>query len=245
MAERIQKLIAQAGLASRRLAETWIADGKVVLNGQPARLGDRADLTVDQVVVNGQPLKGAEQKIVVLLNKPRGYVSTLKDPEGRRLVTDLLADLPQRLYPVGRLDYNTEGLLLLTNDGDLALRLSHPRHHVEKTYLVKVRGALTERAQSLLENGVQLDDGPTLPARVDRVRNGPRGGWFELTIREGRNRQVRRMCEAVGLSVVRLKRISLAFLELQDLSTGKYRLLTNTEINRLKSNETQPTKTAK
>ena len=235
MAERVQKLIAQAGLASRRQAEAWISAGKVLINGRPAQLGDRADLSSDRVEVNGQLLSAAEKKLVVLLNKPRGYVSTMKDPQGRRLVTDLVADISQRLYPVGRLDYNTEGLLLLTNDGDLALQLSHPRHHVEKTYLVKARGLLSEKIKVQLEKGIELEDGPTRPARVAKVRNSAAGSWFELTIAEGRNRQVRRMCEAVGLSVVRLKRIGIAFLELGNLPTGHYRLLTDEEINRLKS----------
>jgi len=235
MAERLQKLIAQAGLASRRQAESWISEGRVLINGQPAQLGDRADLGTDQVIVNGQPLTTTEKKVVVILNKPRGYVSSLKDPQGRRLVTDLVAAIPQRLYPVGRLDYNTEGLLLLTNDGDLALQLSHPRHHVDKTYLVKVRGVLTAGAKSRLENGLQLDDGPTLPAKVANIRNSLKISWFELTIREGRNRQVRRMCEAVGLSVVRLKRTRIDFLELRNLPTGQFRQLTDAEINRLKS----------
>jgi 23S rRNA pseudouridine2605 synthase len=237
MAERLQKLIALAGLASRRQAEKWIADGRVLLNGEIAQLGDRADPGVDQVLVNGRKLASAEEKITVLLNKPRGYISTLNDPQGRRLVTDLVADLPQRLYPVGRLDCNTEGLLLLTNDGELSQKLSHPRHHVEKTYLVKVRGALTEGKFLRLQQGIRLDDGMTQPARIDNVRNGRTTSWFELSIREGRNRQVRRMCEAVDLSVVRLKRISIDFLSLGDLSTGHYRLLTEREIERLKSLE--------
>jgi len=240
MAERLQKLISQAGLGSRRQAENWIAEGKVLLNGQPAQLGDRADLAVDRVMVNGQPLGSGEERIVVLLNKPRGYVSSLKDPQGRRLVTDLVAQIPQRLYPVGRLDYNTEGMLLLTNDGDLALLLSHPRHHVEKTYLVKVRGLLTAAVKGRLENGLPLDDGITLPARVENVRNGAKVSWFELTIREGRNRQVRRMCEAVGLSVVRLKRVRIDFLSLGTLATGHFRLLSPEEVNRLKGKPTFP-----
>jgi len=237
MAERIQKLIARAGLASRRQAEDWIAAGKVLLNDRPAQLGDRADLSVDRVIVNGQQLAAAEEQVVVMLNKPRGCVATLKDPQGRRLVTDLVADIPQRLFPVGRLDYNTEGLLLLTNDGDLALRLSHPRHHVEKTYLVKVRGALSEKVKAQLEKGIRLDDGLTLPAKVGNVRNRATSSWFELTLREGRNRQVRRMCDAVNLPVVRLKRIRIDFLELRNLPTGQYRLLTDAEIKRLKSDQ--------
>jgi len=234
MAERLQKLIAQAGLASRREAEKWIEKGRVYLNGQPAKLGDRADLSVDQVQIDGISLAVAEAKVTILLNKPRGYVSTLKDPEGRRLVTDLVADIPQRLFPVGRLDYNTEGLLLLTNDGDLAQQVSHPRNHIEKTYLVKVRGLLTTKMVKRLELGLLLDDGKTAPAKVAGRRTSGLNCWFELTIHEGRNRQVRRMCETLGLSVVRLKRIRLSFLDLAGVTTGHHRHLTAHEIARLK-----------
>jgi len=234
MAERLQKLIAQAGLVSRREAEKWIEQGKVILNGHPAKLGDRADLTVDRIRVNGKDLTTVEEKVTVLLNKPRGYVSTLKDPEGRRLVTDLVADIPQRLFPVGRLDYNTEGLLLLTNDGELAQRVSHPNHHIEKTYLVKVRGFLTVKMVKRLEQGLLLDDGKTAPAKVAKIRTSGSNCWFELTIHEGRNRQVRLMCEKLGLSVVRLKRIRLDFLDLTDVISGSYRHLTLSEIRILK-----------
>ncbi len=233
--QRLQKLIAQAGLASRRTAEEWIAAGRVKVNGAIASLGDRADLAVDQVLVDGRPLARAEQKLVVMLNKPSGYVCTLKDPQGRKRVTDLVADLPQRLFPIGRLDYNTEGLLLLTNDGELAQLLSHPRHHVDKTYLVKVRGHLNPQTSKQLTEGVRLADGVTLPARVANVRLQGKNCWFELTIREGRNRQVRRMCEALGLPVSRLKRIRLAFLELGQLPAGRYRPLSAAEIARLRS----------
>ena len=235
--QRIQKLISQAGLASRRQAERWIEEGKVFLNGSPAKLGDRADLATDKVEVDGKILTSAEAKVTVLLNKPRGYVSTLNDPEGRRLVTDLVADIPQRLYPVGRLDYNTEGLLLLTNDGDLAQQISHPRHHAEKTYLVKIRGSLTTKMASRLEGGLVLDDGKTAPAKVENSRTVGSNCWFELTIHEGKNRQVRRMCEALGLSVVRLKRIRLNFLDLHDVTTGCYRHLSHSEITKLKNNK--------
>jgi len=236
VAERLQKIIAQAGLASRREAEKWIEQGKVFLNGHPAKLGDRADLTVDQIRVNGKDLTTVEEKVTVLLNKPRGYVSTLKDPEGRRLVTDLVADIPQRLFPVGRLDYNTEGLILLTNDGVLAQRVSHPSHHIEKTYLVKVRGLLTVKMVKRLELGLILEDGKTAPAKVANIRTSGSNCWFELTLHEGRNRQVRRMCDVLGLSVVRLKRIRLGFLDLNNTTTGCYRHLTTGEINRLKKN---------
>lgn len=234
MAERLQKLIAQAGLASRRQAEKWIEEGKVLVNGHPAKLGDRADLTIDKVLVDSQLLASAEEKVTVLLNKPRGYVSTLKDPEGRRLVTDLLTGIPQRLFPVGRLDFNTEGLLLLTNDGDLAQQVSHPRHNTEKTYLIKVRGSLSPRMVRRLEQGVKLEDGKTAPAKVENVRTVRSNCWFELTLHEGKNRQVRRMCEILGLTVVRLKRIRLDFLDLKDVATGCYRHLSNSEIGRLR-----------
>ena len=234
MAERLQKLIAQAGLASRRQAEKWIEEGKVLVNGCPAKLGDRANLMTDQVQIDGKVLAPAQEKITVLLNKPRGYVSTLKDPESRRLVTDLIVDIPERLFPVGRLDYNTEGLLLLTNDGDLAQIVSHPRHHTEKTYLIKVRGSLSTKMVRRLEQGLVLDDGKTAPAKVEKVRTVGSNCWFELTIHEGKNRQVRRMCEVLGLTVVRLKRIRLDFLDLKRVATGCYRRLSASEIEKLR-----------
>ncbi len=235
MVERLQKLIAQAGLASRRQAETWIQEGRVSVNGQVAKLGDKADLHVDSVTVDDKQIGAEEKKVTVLLNKPRGYISTLSDPKGRRLVTDLVADIPERLYPVGRLDFNTEGLLLLTNDGDLSLRLTHPRHHVNKTYLVKVRGVLSENMASKLVQGVVIDGYKTSPAKVDNIRTVGSHCWFELTIHEGKNRQVRKMCENIGLSVVRLKRIRIGFLDLGDIAIGKYRFLSAQEIKRLKS----------
>lgn len=234
MSERLQKLIARAGLASRRKAERWIEDGLVIVNGNKAQLGDRADLTVDKVVVNGQPLKCAEKKITVMLNKPRGYVSTLNDPQGRKLVSDLISPIPERLFPIGRLDYNTEGLLLLTNDGDLAQGLSHPRYHVDKTYLVKVQGELTVAKSKSLENGLDLDDGRTAPAKVANIRGRGAHCWFEITIHEGRNRQVRRMCDKLGLQVLRLKRIRQGFLTLGTLPTGQFRVLDDHEIEKLK-----------
>jgi 23S rRNA pseudouridine2605 synthase len=234
MPERLQKLIAQAGLTSRRKAEAWITQGRVLLNGRPAQLGDRADLNCDQVEVDGRKLARAEKQVTVLLNKPRGYVTTLDDPQGRAQVTDLISSIPQRLFPVGRLDYNTEGLLLLTNDGDLAQHLSHPRHHVRKTYLVKVSGLLGKEMIDRLQQGLVLEDGPTAPAEVARVRRVGTHCWFELSLYEGRNRQVRRMCEAIGLQVNRLKRIQLAFLDLSGVATGSYRRLRDAEVTRLK-----------
>ena len=234
MKERLQKLMAAAGLASRREAEKWISAGRVSVNGRIASLGDSADPEKDHVEVDGRPLGSEERKYYVLLNKPVGYVSSRSDPEGRPVVTDLVREIPARLYPVGRLDLNTEGLLLLTNDGALANRLAHPRSQVEKTYLVRMRGTLSREALERLEGGILLEDGMTAPARVDKVRTATSHSWFHLTIREGRNRQVRRMCEAVGFQVSRLKRIRIAFLELDELPSGKFRHLSPQEVARLK-----------
>jgi 23S rRNA pseudouridine2605 synthase len=234
MKERLQKLIAAAGLASRREAERWISAGRITVNGRTAAIGDQADVERDRIEVDGRPLRLEQPKVYLLLNKPTGYVTTARDPQGRKVVADLLKDIKVRVFPVGRLDLNTEGLLLLTNDGDLAARLTHPRHQVTKTYLVRVRGTLTTSSRRRLEEGVTLDDGPTAPAKVSKVRSSGSHTWFEITISEGRNRQVRRMCEAVGHSVSRLKRVGLAFLLLEGLPVGQYRPLTNGEIKRLK-----------
>lgn len=234
MKERLQKLIAAAGLASRREAERWIDAGRVAVNGRIAGIGDRADVERDRIEVDGRPLRLEQAKVYLLLNKPTGYVTTARDPQGRKVVADLVKDVKVRVFPVGRLDLNTEGLLLLTNDGDLAARLTHPRHQVNKTYLVRVRGSLKASSRRRLEEGVTLDDGPTAPAKVSKVRSSGSHTWFELTISEGRNRQVRRMCEAVGHSVSRLKRVGLAFLLLEGVPVGQYRHLTAGEVKRLK-----------
>ena len=233
-AQRLQKLIAAAGICSRRQAEVLIESGRVQLNGRVASLGEQADPLRDTVLVDGRPLRPSETPCYLLMHKPVGVVTTLRDPEGRPVVTDLLRDVPARVYPVGRLDLTTSGLLLLTNDGELANRLAHPSREVAKTYLVRVRGALTPAAVHSLEHGVQLDDGITAPAKVAQVRSGGGHTWFELTIHEGRNRQVRRMCEALGLPVSRLMRIGYAFLSLGELAPGQYRHLTTAEIARLK-----------
>lgn len=234
MKERLQKLIAAAGLASRRQAEAWITAGRVSVNGRTATLGESADPQKDRVEVDGRPIVTEKRKYYVLLYKPAGYVSTRHDPEGRPVVTELVRDIPARLFPVGRLDLATEGLLLLTNDGALANRLTHPRHQVEKTYLVRVRGTLSSMARRQLEQGVRLEDGMTAPARVEEVRHAGSHSWLHIIIREGRNRQVRRMCEAVGYPVSRLKRIGIAFLDIGALTPGKYRQLTADEVARLK-----------
>jgi len=234
MQERLQKLIARAGLASRRQAEEWIREGRVTVNNRVARIGESADARNDQIRLDGVPLKRQEQKVTVLLNKPRGYVCSLNDPQGRMLVTELVKDVPERLFPVGRLDYNSEGLLLLTNDGDLSHALSHPGKEIEKTYLVKVRGQLRPRMAEQMRSGITLDDGLTLPAKVSHIRSSGSNCWFEVTLKEGRNRQVRRMCEFFGLVVVRLKRIKVGFLTLEGVRSGTWRPLQSAEIARLK-----------
>ena len=191
MQQRLQKIIAAAGYCSRRRAEELIAAGRVRVDGLIARLGEQVDADSCSILIDDQPLQAAENFVYVLLNKPLGTVTTLSDPQGRPVVTDLVRDLPVRLFPVGRLDINTSGLLLLTNDGALANRLAHPSRQVDKTYLVKVRGHLSETSQRLLEAGVTLDDGVTAPARLARLRVAGGHTWFELNIHEGRNRQAR------------------------------------------------------
>ena len=233
--ERLQKLIAACGLASRREAERWIESGRVAVDGRVATLGDKADPAVEVVTVDGRPIGKTEQRLTLLLNKPVGYVTTMSDPQGRPVVSDLLTDVPERVVPVGRLDLTTEGLLLMTNDGELAQQLAHPRYHVEKTYLARVHGLVDAAALEKLATGVQLEDGLTAPARVRLVRTTRTNSWLELTLHEGRNRQVRRMCEALGFPVSRLKRIAYAFLREGDLKPGQYRRLSPREVQRLKS----------
>lgn len=235
MRQRLQKVIAQAGAASRREAERLIEAGRVIVNGQVAELGQGADPDIDSILIDGRPLPRAQKKVYLLLNKPVGYVTTARDPEGRPTVLDLVPQDGERVFPVGRLDLTTEGLLLLTNDGDLAYRLTHPRHEIEKTYLVRVRGLVSTEGLERLQKGVQLEDGWTAPAKVSAVRHTGRNTWFELTLHEGRNRQVRRMCEAIGHSVIRLKRVRFSFLDLRDLGVGHCRALTQDEVTHLKA----------
>ncbi len=232
--ERIQKLIARAGLASRREAERWIEQGRVTLNGKPANVGDRANPSLDRVEVDGRRLSEEQGKRYLMLNKPLGYVTTAHDPKGRATVFDLVVQIPERLFSIGRLDLNTEGLLLLTNDGELANRLLHPRFGIPKTYQVKISGELSLVAQQSMEQGVMLEDGITAPAQIDRIRRSRRNTWFELTLTEGRNRQVRRMCEAVGCSVSMLKRVRFGTLDLQKLAVGSFRHLSAAEVSSLR-----------
>ncbi|MCL2696023.1 MAG: rRNA pseudouridine synthase [Clostridiales bacterium] len=230
---RLQKYMADAGVASRRACEQLILGGRVTVNGTVAHLG----MTVeegDQVLFDGNPLAPATRRVVVLLYKPRGVVCTSSDPEGRRTVQDYFKDVPERLYNVGRLDLNSEGLLLLTNDGELANRMMHPRFGITKTYYVVCEGKLTASQLHKLTNGVELDDGPTAPAIIRNVRPTPSGGTaLSITIREGRNRQIRRMIEAVGHKTLRLKREAYGPLTLGALRPGQWRYLTDSEIEQL------------
>ncbi len=248
MLERLQKIISAAGITSRRASEELILNGQVAVNGVVVtELGTKADSSVDTITVNGKPLRVSEERLYILLNKPTGYITALKDGQGRKLVTDLLKDVPERVYPVGRLDYNTEGLLLLTNDGEWANRLMHPRHEVEKEYHVRVRGKVMDQQLKRMEDGVELEDGKTAPAVVRLIKSGEQNDWISVTIHEGRNRQVRRMCEAVSLSVVRLKRIRYGSLSLGTLRDGQFRYLTDAEVQELSGGQpmTLPAKSAK
>ena len=231
--ERLQKLIARAGICSRRAAEDLISSGRVTVDGKVVReLGAKADPSQNKIRVDGKLLTFDAEKIYLLMNKPRGYVSTVHDDRGRRTVLELLGDdFSGRVYPVGRLDLNSEGLLLLTNDGELTNALIHPRYEIPKTYRARVTGTVTEDKLDKLRAGVELDDGLTLPAEIYLLDDG----LVEITIREGRNRQVRRMFAAVGCDVKRLRRVKFATLTLDGLKVGQVRSLSSDEVARLKN----------
>ena len=232
MEERLQKLLAQAGLCSRREAERWIDDGRVTVNGKKASVGDKADPRRDKIFVDGKPIGGAEEKVYLMLYKPRGYVTTMRDERGRKTVADLVRGCGARVVPVGRLDYNSEGLLLLTNDGAWAQHLLHPKHEVEKTYHVSVFGPVAGAAARLAAV-TDLEGESIRPARVEVLRKTPGTAVLAVTIHEGKNRQVRRMCAQCGLTVKRLRRVREGALELGDLPPGKWRYLTQDEAGAL------------
>ncbi len=232
---RLQKLIAGTGIASRRKAEELITAGRVMVNGRVVtELGTKVDPSRDHVKVDGKHLSAAQPFVYLMLNKPRNVMSTLDDPGGRTTVKDYLRGVSVRVFPVGRLDFDSEGLMLLTNNGDLAQALLHPRYHVPKTYLIKVKGVLTDDEIRKLEEGVRLEDGMTSPAHVKKVRKVEANSWLEITIREGRKHQVKRMLESVGHPVIKLMRIRMGPLSLGNLEPGEFRFLTDREANALR-----------
>ena len=228
MTERLQKILSARGVASRRAAEAMIMDGRVTVNGTVAGLGQTADPQIDEILLDGKPLPSGSEYVYILLHKPRGYVTTLSDEKGRKTAAQLVADCGTRVYPVGRLDMDSEGLLLFTNDGEFANRLMHPKHEVQKTYLTWVEG-FSEASLEKLKQPITLDGYRIRAPKVRVVKPG----LLEITIHEGRNRQVRRMCDAAGMRVTRLKRIREGNLSLGDLPLGKWRYLTEEEVKRL------------
>ncbi|MEN6327223.1 MAG: pseudouridine synthase [Syntrophomonas sp.] len=229
---RLAKYLANAGIASRRKAEALIADGRVRVNGEPITLQGYKIEPGDRVEFDGHILNGGA-KIYILLNKPAGYLSTVQDPYGRPTVKELLEGIAERVYPVGRLDLDTEGLLLLTNDGEFSNKMIHPRYQIGKKYQAWVEGQVENQSLKQLEQGINLDDGPTSPAEVRVLQRKADMTLLELSIHEGRKRQVKRMCQAVGHKVIKLKRTNFAFLTLQGVEMGKYRHLTADEVDRL------------
>ena len=237
--ERLQKIIAHAGFASRREAEAMIANGRVTLNGRVVtELGTRADARLDHIKVDGKLITRAETHRYILLYKPKEVMTTVEDPQGRRTVIELVRGIRERIYPVGRLDYHSEGLVLLTNDGELAFRVSHPTHGSVKTYHVKVRGVPEDRLIDKLQRGITLEGKRTLPCEIARIRTtGPRddegNSWFEVKLREGRTQQIRKMFQAVGHPVSKLKRVAIGPISDPKLTPGVWRELTKQEVKML------------
>ncbi|HVH27747.1 MAG TPA: pseudouridine synthase [Vicinamibacterales bacterium] len=235
--DRIQKILSQAGVASRRASEQLMRDGRVTVNGEPIRqLGTKADPLRDDIRVDGRRVKIVERHRYILLNKPRGYVSTRSDPQRRPTLLDLLPDVSDYIYPVGRLDFDSEGLIVLTNDGDLAARLTHPRHGISRVYDARVLGVPDAEDLARLQHGVVIDGRRTEPADVRAI--GP--GHLRVVIREGRNRQVRKMCDAIGHPVSRLTRIAIGPLTDQRLKPGQWRELTAAEVKKLRAASDRP-----
>jgi 23S rRNA pseudouridine2605 synthase len=239
---RLNKYLAHAGVCSRREADRWIAEGRVSVNGRPIlELGEKVDPDLDRVAVDGRPVRGAEERpVYILMNKPAGRVVSVKDPFGRPTVMDLLKRLPVRVYPVGRLDLDTEGALLLTNDGETALRLAHPRYGVGKTYEVRVEGEPEEADLDRARQGIFLEGRRTAPARVRALRRGRRWALLEVGIHEGRKREIRKLFEAVGFPVTHLKRVDFAGLTIEGLKPGEWRYLNKKEIGRLRERVAGP-----
>lgn len=241
MLTRLNKFLAHAGVCSRREADRWIAEGRVSVNGRAVmELGEKVDPARDKVAVDGKPVRGAEERpVYILMNKPAGRVVSVKDPFGRPTVLDLLGRLPVRVYPVGRLDLDTEGALLLTNDGETALRLTHPRYGAGKTYEVRVEGEPDEADLDKVRNGVFLEGRRTAPARVKVLRRGRRWALLRVEMREGRKREIRKLFDAVGFPVAALARVDFAGLTLEGLKSGEWRYLNKKEVEGLRARVAQ------
>jgi len=234
--ERLQKFLARAGVASRRASEQLILEGRVKVNGKIVKeLGVKIDPSKDNVRVDGKLCRYKNNYVYLVLNKPKGYVTTVKDPFGRLTVMDLLKGFKHRVFPVGRLDKDTEGLLILTNDGEVTYRLTHPKHEVDKTYLAQVEGHVNESELKKLNKGVMLKDGMTSPSKSRILKFSQKGTLLEIKIHEGRKRQVRRMCLAIGHPVIHLKRIAIGKITLGGLKPGQWRFMTEPEIEYIKS----------
>ena len=237
MEERLQKRLSACGIGSRRAMEAWITAGRITVNGEVAHLGDKADLDRDEIAVDGVPLRPEGDRVYLMLHKPRGYVTTLSDEQGRKTVAQLVSDCGRRVWPVGRLDLDSEGLLLMTDDGELTQRLIHPSHGVEKEYLVWVVGDVN-KGLPILSGPMELDGEPLAPAQVKRGRASGGVTQLSVTIHQGKNRQVRRMCAKAGLTVIRLKRIREGSVQLdRNLRPGQWRLLTREEVALLQAAE--------
>lgn len=230
---RLQKYLSECGVASRRKAEDLIAAGKVKVNGKPATIGDKIDPKNDTVVVAGKKVRKSKKNTYIMLHKPRGFITTLSDEMGRKCVAQLIEDVGTRVYPVGRLDRDSEGLLLLTDDGEFANSLTHPTHHVPKTYRVTVRPTITEEQITALTTGIEIDGRMTMPSEVRVLEKKEGRVVLEIIIYEGRNRQIRKMCDALGLEVARLKRTQIGSVKLGMLKQGDWRNLTDEEVHKL------------
>ena len=234
---RLQKYMADCGIASRRKSEEMIADGMVKVNGRIAVIGDKVNPVSDKIVVKGRKLNAAakQKRWYIMINKPRGYVTTMNDEMGRKCVAELVKDIPARVYPVGRLDRDSEGLLLMTNDGDFANKVTHPSKHVYKVYRVTVRPGINEEQLIKMSSGMVIDGRKTAPAEVHVLEREEGRCVLEIILREGRNRQIRKMCEQLGLEVPRLKRIAIGQVKLGGLKSGSWRELTKEEVHRLQA----------
>lgn len=232
--ERLQKIIARSGIASRRSAEDMIKNGRVSVNERIVTIpGTKADGKRDEIRVDGNLISTETSNVYILLNKPGGYIAALKDPQGRPLVTDLLNGIDERVFPVGRLDYNSEGLLLMTNDGEFSYRIQHPKFKIPKIYRVKIKGSVTGEEINVIKRGGKLDDGFFKPANVAVEKNNRKSCWLRMTIFQGKNRIIRRFFDSMGRPVVRLIRIGVGEIELSDLREGEYRHLNKNEVKRL------------